>query len=100
MDFIKGLPKSHGREVIFVVVDRLSKYAYFLALSHPFTAKDVAQLFLDNISKLHGLPQTIISDRDRIFTRKLWKQFFSLQGTRLRMSTSYHPQSDGHRNNE
>ncbi|KAH9735938.1 hypothetical protein KPL71_017914 [Citrus sinensis] len=84
MDFIEGLPKSHGKKVIMVVVDRLSKYAHFLALAQPYTAKDVAQVFLDNIYKLHGLPKTIISDRDRIFT-----------STQLLMSTSYHPQTDG-----
>ncbi|KAL9422110.1 hypothetical protein AB3S75_034387 [Citrus x aurantiifolia] len=95
MDFIEGLPKSHGKKVIMVVVDRLSKYAHFLALAHPYTAKDVAQVFLDNIYKLHGLPKTIISDRDRIFTSHFWRHLFTLQGTQLLMSTSYHPQTDG-----
>lgn len=64
MDFIEGLPKSHGKTTIFVVVDRLTKYAHFMSLSHPYTAKDVAQLFLDNVYKLHRLPSTIVSDRD------------------------------------
>ncbi|KAL9451693.1 hypothetical protein AB3S75_013295 [Citrus x aurantiifolia] len=95
MDFIEGLPKSHGKKVIMVVVDRLSKYAYFLALAHLYTTKDVAQVFLDNIYKLHGLPKTIISDRDRIFASQFWRHLFTLQGTQLLMSTSYHPQTDG-----
>jgi len=56
MDVIEGLPKSHGKEVIWVVVDRLSKYAYFIALVHPYTVETIAQSFLDNIYKLHGLP--------------------------------------------
>lgn len=63
-DFIGGLPKSTGREVIMVVVDRLSKYAYFMALSHPYSASTIAKVFLDNVYKLHGLPSTIVSDRD------------------------------------
>ena len=62
MDFIEGLPKSKGRDTILVVVGRLSKYAHFLPLSHPFTALQVAQLFLTKILKLHNIPRSIISD--------------------------------------
>ena len=67
MNFIEGLPQSHGKEVIFVVVDHLTKYAPFMALSHPYTDAKVAQLFMDNVFKLHGLPNTIVSP---IFTSK------------------------------
>jgi hypothetical protein len=72
MDFIEGLPKFGTKDVILVVVDRLTKYAHFLALSHPYTAQSVAQLFLDNIFKFNGHPTAIIINRDMIFTSKLW----------------------------
>lgn len=95
MDFIEGLPKSQRKTTIFVVVDRLTKYAHFMPLSHPCTAKDVAQLFLDNIYKLHGVPATIVFDRDAVFTSTFWQEFFKLQGSQLCLSTAYHPHSDG-----
>jgi len=67
MDFIEGVPKSCGKEVILVVVGRFSKVAHFVALFFPYTTHDVAQLYLDSIFKLHGWPQTIVSDRDSVF---------------------------------
>ena len=95
MDFIEGLPKSEGKDTIMVVVDRFTKYAHFLNLTHPFDAPKVARLFLDHISKLHGLPQSIVSDRDKIFISQFWTELFTLQGVRLDMSIAYHPQTDG-----
>lgn len=95
MDFIDGLPSSHGKNSILVVVDRLSKYAHFLSLSHPYTAKIVAEKFVDGIVKYHGMPKSIISDRDPIFISHFWREFFKLSGTQLNMSSSYHHETDG-----
>lgn len=67
MDFIEALPTSEGKEVILVVVDRLSKYAHFLALPHPYSATSVAKLFMEQVYKLHGMPTDIVSDRGSVF---------------------------------
>ena len=95
MDFVEGLPKSGGYDCILVVVDLFSKYAHFLPLKHPFTAISVAKLFHHQVYRLHGLPASIVSDRDRVFTSKLWRELFRLADVQLSMSSAYHPQSDG-----
>ncbi|KAL2232627.1 UNVERIFIED_CONTAM: Transposon Ty3-G Gag-Pol polyprotein [Sesamum indicum] len=95
MDFIEGLPNSEGKDSILVVVDRLTKYSHFIALKHPYNATTVVKLFFDHIYKLHGLPVSIVTDRDRIFTSRFWKELFTLSGVSLDMSSAYHPQSDG-----
>lgn len=92
MDFIEGLPKSDGFDTILVVVDRFSKYSHFFPLKHHFTAKGVAQVFLDSVVKLHGVPKTLVSDRDKVFTSSFWKNLFQLMEVKLLMSTAYHPQ--------
>jgi hypothetical protein len=95
LDFITGLPPSHGNTVILVVVDRFSKGAHFGALPPTYTAYKVARLFLDMICKHHGLPRSLVSDRDSVFISHFWRELFKLSGTKLRMSTAYHPESDG-----
>jgi hypothetical protein len=95
LDFIEGLPKSAGFNCILVVVDKFSKYAHFVTLSHPFTAFQVAITYLNNVFKLHGLPHVMISDRDKVFTSNIWQKLFKLVGTDLKMSSAYHPQTDG-----
>lgn len=95
MDFIEKQPVLETHDTIMVVVDRLTKFARFIPLAHPFSAISVAKIFLDNIYKLHGLPESIVSDRDRVFTSVFWQQLFQLLGVTLNLSTAYHPQSDG-----
>ncbi|KAK1683724.1 hypothetical protein QYE76_044572 [Lolium multiflorum] len=95
MDFIEGLPKVGGKSVILTVVDRFSKYAHFIPLGHPYTAASVARAFFDGIVRLHGFPSSIVSDRDPVFTGHVWRDLFRLAGVKLRMSTAFHPQTDG-----
>jgi hypothetical protein len=93
MDFIEGLPISQGNNVIMVVIDRLSKYAHFIPLAHPYTTRSIAKLFLDNI--FNGLPTSIFSNRDRVFTSNFWRELFRISGTDLLMNSTYLPQTDG-----
>jgi hypothetical protein len=94
-DFIVGLPKSDNKLVIMVVVDRLSKYAHFCGIQHPFTTSTSSQLFMDQVFKLHGMPHSIVSDRDLTFTNNFWQELFKIQGTQFHLSITYHPQTDG-----
>lgn len=68
MDFVEALPRVGGKSVILTVVDRLSKYAHFIPLAHPYSAESVAQSFFSDIVRLHNIPQSIVSDRDLVFT--------------------------------
>ena len=91
MDFITGLPKSKGKSVTMVVVDRLTKYAHFCALSHPFKESTVSTTLVETIQNLHGNPKIIVSDRDPIFIGNFWTKIFYYLGTQLAHSSSYHP---------
>jgi hypothetical protein len=68
MDFVKGLPRVNGKSVILMVIDRFSKYCHFLPLGHLYITMSVVHLFYDNIVKLHGIPSSIVSDQDIVFT--------------------------------
>ena len=95
MYFITGLPKSEGKCVIMVVVDRISKYAHFYALSHPFKSSTIATKFMETIQNLYGNPKIIVSNIDPIFTGIFLMELFSFPGTQLAHRSSYHPQSNG-----
>jgi hypothetical protein len=96
MDFITGLPKTQGKDCIFVVVDRLTRFTHFFTIAIDFSATQVAKLFFTKIFRLHGLPKTIVSDRDNMFMTTFQQELFRLVGMNLTPSTSYHPQTDGH----
>ncbi|GJT75347.1 putative reverse transcriptase domain-containing protein [Tanacetum coccineum] len=96
MDFITKLPRTrNGHDAIWVVVDRLTKSAHFLAVREDYSTEKLARLYTDEIVARHGVPVSIISDRDARFTSCLWQTFQKALGTRLDMSTAYHPQTDG-----
>ena len=96
MDFIVQLPKTKaGFDAIVVFVDTFSKMTHFAPTMTTATAPDTARLFFDHVFRLHGLPTSIVSDRDAKFTSKFWKTLFQTLGTKLAMSTAFHPQTDG-----
>jgi hypothetical protein len=95
MDFVEGFPKVGGKSVILTVVDRFSKFAHFIPLGHPYSAASVGKASFDNIVRLHGFPSSIVSDRDPVFTSHLWTELLRLSGTRLCVSSAFHPQTDG-----
>jgi hypothetical protein len=101
MDFITQLPVTkNGYDAIFVVVDKLSKRAYYIPTTTNVTAPEVAKLYFKYVVKNgHGIPESIVSDRDARFTSLFWKSLWDLLDTKLRMSTAHHPQTDGQTEN-
>ncbi|GJY82625.1 putative reverse transcriptase domain-containing protein, partial [Tanacetum coccineum] len=96
MDFITKLPRiRNGHDAIWVVIDRLTKSAHFLAIREDYSTEKLARLYTDKIVARHRVPVSIISDRDARFTSRLWQTFQKVLGTRLDMSTAYYPQTDG-----
>ncbi|MCO5598989.1 hypothetical protein L7F22_053088 [Adiantum nelumboides] len=96
MDFIFGLPKSiHGNTGIWTIVERFSKQAHFIPVKKTIKAHQMATLFISQVFKYHGLPTSIVSDRDPRMTSNFWKGLFENLGTRLNFSLAYHPQTDG-----
>lgn len=96
MDLITQLPKSRtGKDAIVVFVDKLTKMVHYVATTTTVTAPELSQLFMREVVRLHGVPESILSDRDPRFTAHFWRAFWDQLGTKLTMSTAFHPQTDG-----
>lgn len=96
MDLITDLPKStKGKQNILTVIDRFSKMAHFIALQADTTAPNLAKVFIEHIVRLHGIPKSIVSDRDPRFVSRFWGAVMQSFGTKVKTSTAYHPETDG-----
>jgi hypothetical protein len=96
MDFVTKLPRTpSGYDAIWVIVDRLTKSAHFLPIKETYSMEKLARLYIDEVVTRHGVPLSIVSDRDSRFTSTFWKSLQRELGTQLKMSTAYHPQTDG-----
>jgi hypothetical protein len=95
MDFIGPFPKSHGMDYLLLVICRLTSMVHLIPTKTTAKATDIAWLFVKEIVRLHGLPESIVSDRDRKFVSKFWKETHRMMGVKLLMSTAFHPQTDG-----
>lgn len=91
MDLVEGLPSVHGRNAILVVMDCLSKYGHFIPIKHPYFVPQIADVFVQEVFRLRGMPTSIVSDRDPIFISEFWMTFFKQQQTILYKSFAYHP---------
>ncbi|XP_052732478.1 uncharacterized protein LOC128196266 [Vigna angularis] len=96
MDFVTHLPRTvRNHDSIWVIVDRLTKSAHFLAINLKMSMTNLAKLYIKEIVRLHGVPSSIVSDRDTRFTSRFWRSLQSELGSKLQMSSAYHPQTDG-----
>jgi len=97
MDFVTHLPRTfRGHDMIWVIVDhRLTKSAHFLAMNLRMFMAKLAQLYIKEIVRLHGVPSSIVSDKDSRFTSRFWQTLQSALGSKLIMSSAYHPHTDG-----
>ena len=96
MDFVGALPKTvKGFDSIWVIVDRLTKSTHFVPVKTGMYVAKLAEIYIEQIVRLHGIPSSIVSDRDPRFTSKFWESFQAALGSKLRLSLVYHPQTDG-----
>ena len=96
MDFVSSFPLTQKKhDFVWVIGDRLTKFAHFLPVRLDYSMDRLAELYVNEIVKLHGIPISIVSDRDPRFTSRFWKELQSALGTRLNFSTAFHPQTNG-----
>ena len=96
MDFVTGFPRaSKQHDSAWIVIDRLIKSAHFLPVKTSYTTDQYADIYIQEIVRLHGIPKTIVSDRGSVFTSRFWRSLQQAMGTKLSLSTAFHPQTDG-----
>ena len=96
MDFVLGFPLTNQKhDSVWVIIDRLTKSAHFIPIRIYYSMDRLAELYVDEIVRLHGVPLSIVSDRDPRFTSRFWKELQSALGTKLNFSMPFHPQTDG-----
>lgn len=91
MDFITGLPRVKCADTMLVVIDRLTKYEHFIAIHHPYTTKDIVEIFIKDVVRLHGFLRFIVTNWDCVFISNFLLELFKAMGTSLKFSSAYHP---------